>query len=334
MDDGSNEGKKEGVKLTAKNRPYFSIVIPVFNREKEIVRAVNSCLTQSFDDMEIVIVDDASEDETVTVIKRLLDPRIVLICHEVNRNVCPARNTGVTHSRGEWVIFLDSDDEFLPGALEKLHGYITESAQDISLGFLRQRDDGRLSPEPVSPEFVLDYETYITWSEELTLSDFVHCTRRHTFEKVKYPESRAYEEGYLLDYTKLYKIRMIPEPLVAMHLDSSNRITTNVDGKVFDRLLSDAGDHKAEIEYILTHHGEALCLHGPNQFRVLCKSQVLFAFLAGKRKEGIRLGVSYLREYPSCIQSWVVCLAGLIGPRVLARIKMWKFRWHNWRQQR
>ena len=114
--------RKEGVNLTAQSRPYFSIVIPVYNREKEIVRAVNSCLIQSFGDIEIVIVDDASKDQTVAVVKSLCDPRIVLVCHEMNRNVCPARNTGVAHSRGEWVLFLDSDDEFLPGALEKLRG--------------------------------------------------------------------------------------------------------------------------------------------------------------------------------------------------------------------
>jgi len=322
------------MKLTVKNRPYFSIVIPVFNREKEIVRAVNSCLIQSFGDIEIIIVDDASEDQTVAVVNSLCDPRIFLICHEVNRNVCPARNTGAAHSRGEWVIFLDSDDEFLPGALEKLWTYIAAGTEDISLGFLRQRDDGRLSPEPVVPQCILDYKTYIKWNEGLTLSDFVHCTRLETFTQVKFPESRVYEEAYLLDYTKLYKIRMIPEALVAMHLDSPNRITTNVEGQVMDRLLADAVAHKAEVEYILTHHGEALRQYGPNQFRILRKSQVLFSFLAGRRWEGFRLALSYLKMYPRCLESWGICLVGLIGARPLARVKMWKTRWYNWRQQR
>ena len=211
--------------------------------------------------------------------------------------------------------------------------YIAEGTEDISLGFLRRRDDGRLSPEPVFSECVLDYQGYIKWNEGLTLSDFVHCTRLHTFTKVKFPESRAYEESYLLDYTKLYKIRMIPEALVAMHLDSANRITKHVEQRAIDKLLSDADVHKAEIEYILTHHGEALRQYGPSQFRILCKSQVLFSFLAGRRWEGFRLALSYLKTYPGCLESWGICLAGLIGPQALARIKIWKSRWHNWRQK-
>lgn len=318
--------------MTANNRPYFSIVIPVFNREKEIIRAVESCLTQSFGDIEVVIVDDASEDHTVNAVKSLCDSRIVLICHKENRNVCPARNTGVAHSHGEWVLFLDSDDEFLPGALQKLKEYIAEGPEDISLGFLRQRDDGRVSPEPVFLECILDYQKYIEWNEGRTLSDFVHCTRLDTFTKVKFPESRVYEESYLLDYTKLYKIRMIPEALVAMHLDSANRITTNVEQRVIDRLLLDADAHKDEVTYILTYHGEALAQYGPNQFRILCKSRVLFSFLAGKRWEGFRFAVSYLKKYPGCLESWGICFAGLLGPRSLARLKMWKARWHNWRK--
>src|SRR5579862_3104859 len=94
--------------------PFFSIVIPAYNRSVEIVRAVDSCLRQDFSDFEIVVVDDRSTDHTAEVVRRYNDVRINLICHAANRGVCPARNTGVSHANGQWIIFLDSDDELLP----------------------------------------------------------------------------------------------------------------------------------------------------------------------------------------------------------------------------
>ena len=58
------------------DKPYFSIVMPAYNREKEIRRAVDSCLTQPFKNIEIIIVDDGSEDQTVAVAKSIDDPRV------------------------------------------------------------------------------------------------------------------------------------------------------------------------------------------------------------------------------------------------------------------
>src|ERR1039458_5800762 len=100
-------------------RPYFSIVIPVFNREQEVQRALSSCLVQDFQAFEVVVVDDASTDNSATVVEGLQDQRVRLIRHAKNRGVCPARNTGVQAAAGEWIVFLDSDDELLPGCLKR-----------------------------------------------------------------------------------------------------------------------------------------------------------------------------------------------------------------------
>src|SRR5450432_320321 len=99
--------------------PYFSIVIPLFNREKEVLRALKSCLAQDFQAFEVVVVDDASTDQSATVVEDLQDKRVRLIRHAKNRGVCPARNTGVEAAAGKWIVFLDSDDELLPGFLKR-----------------------------------------------------------------------------------------------------------------------------------------------------------------------------------------------------------------------
>lgn len=96
--------------------PYFSIVIPAYNRGFVLDRTLRSCLDQTFTDFEIVVVDDGSEDDTAAVIARHPDPRIVYE-RQANAGASAARNRGVSLARGAYVAFLDSDDTFLPGKL-------------------------------------------------------------------------------------------------------------------------------------------------------------------------------------------------------------------------
>lgn len=305
--------------------PFFSIVIPVYNREREIVRALNSCLTQSFADIEVVVVDDASQDQTRSAVASLGDPRIVLVTHEQNRGVCPTRNTGIRHSQGKWVLLLDSDDELLPDALKKIFDFADSCPNEIErLGFIYQRDDGRFSPEPVPRDCVLDYEAYVSWSATIRPSDFFHCTRRRAFAKVKFTESRAYESSYLLDFAKHFRTRMIPEVVALVHTDSANRNNNVTKSELIGKFLREAPDEAAATEYILTHHGPVLLHNAPNRYQIYRKAQVLFYFLDGKRWEGSQLAVKYLWNFPDCIEGWVIWLTGLAGPYALARLKVWK----------
>ena len=106
--------------------PYFSIVIPTYNRGFVLDRTLASCLVQTFSDFEIIIVDDGSEDDTAAVVARRGDPRVVYE-RQSNAGASAARNRGASLARGAWLAFLDSDDEFLPRKLETFHAAI-ESA--------------------------------------------------------------------------------------------------------------------------------------------------------------------------------------------------------------
>ena len=94
-----------------------SIIIITHNRATFLLQAVGSVLRQTFTDFEVIIVDDASEDNTAQVVDGLRDKRIRYIQHEVNKGEAGARNTGVLNSTGEYVAFLDDDDEWFPGKL-------------------------------------------------------------------------------------------------------------------------------------------------------------------------------------------------------------------------
>ncbi len=97
----------------------ISIVIPLYNKENTIARALDSVLVQTFQDFEVVVVDDGSTDEGATVVEGYADPRIRLI-RQANAGVSAARNKGVAEAKGEYVAFLDADDEWMPEFLAEI----------------------------------------------------------------------------------------------------------------------------------------------------------------------------------------------------------------------
>ena len=102
-------------------QPFFSVILPAFNRERSIVKAIHSLLEQSFENWELLIVDDASTDQMASVIAPYLkDQRIRYLKNETNRERCHSRNRGIQESKGHYICFLDSDDYHLPNHLEEL----------------------------------------------------------------------------------------------------------------------------------------------------------------------------------------------------------------------
>ena len=98
--------------------PRVSIILPAYNRETLVARAIDSVLAQTFTDFELIIVDDASKDGTRAVLETYRDhPKVRLILSDVNRGGSGARNLGVEAARGTLIAFQDSDDVWLPGKL-------------------------------------------------------------------------------------------------------------------------------------------------------------------------------------------------------------------------
>lgn len=112
--------------------PLVSVIIPVHNRASQVCRAIDSVLAQTLDDFELIVVDDASTDQTEDVVRSVTDPRIQYLKHDTNQGAATARNTGVHASSGEYVSFLDSDDQWAPRRLE-LAVDVFEQQKDIGL---------------------------------------------------------------------------------------------------------------------------------------------------------------------------------------------------------
>ena len=103
--------------------PFISVIVPIYNVERYVKICINSILAQTFQDFEIVIVDDATPDNSYNICRELYgnNEKIHLFRHEKNQGPGIARNLGMGNSRGEYIFFIDSDDAIIPNALEKLH---------------------------------------------------------------------------------------------------------------------------------------------------------------------------------------------------------------------
>ena len=99
--------------------PRVSVIIPTYDRADILPRAVDSVLGQTFEDLELVVVDDASMDETPHVLAEYDDDRLHYVRHSENQGGSAARNTGLEHATGEYVAFLDSDDAWRPRKLDR-----------------------------------------------------------------------------------------------------------------------------------------------------------------------------------------------------------------------
>ena len=104
--------------------PFFSVVIPLYNKEQHIKATLESVLNQSFTDFEIVIINDGSTDKSVEEVEKFNDNRIE-IYNQTNLGLSIARNSGIQKARAEYISFIDADDFWLPHHLEQLHNLVT-----------------------------------------------------------------------------------------------------------------------------------------------------------------------------------------------------------------
>ena len=113
--------------------PKISVIMPMYNVEKYVGCAIQSLLDQTFTDFEAILVDDCSTDSTLAVAKSFNDPRVKIFVNERNSGAAETRNIGMSHARGKYIYFFDSDDAILPNALKLLYDSAEKFQTDISM---------------------------------------------------------------------------------------------------------------------------------------------------------------------------------------------------------
>lgn len=122
--------------------PVVSVIIPAYNTAAYIGKAIESALKQTLSDLEVVVVDDCSTDETVAVVQSFADERVKLLQNPQNLGAGGARNRALQVARGKWIAVLDSDDWYAPERLEKLVAHAEANDADLLSDNLYLIEDG------------------------------------------------------------------------------------------------------------------------------------------------------------------------------------------------
>jgi glycosyltransferase involved in cell wall biosynthesis len=299
--------------------PFFSIITPVLNRPRLIRRTIESILAQDFTDWEMIVVDDASTDDTPDVVLEYADRGVKLVRSPGWVGHCRARNIAIENAVGEWVVPVDSDDELLPHALSTMKAKIDEVGPDIArLRFMTRLDTGQLTPRPPLVEEEWDYEGYLKFVDRSIgggSSETLSCVRRSTFETVRYPDDRATMTQYHFDFAAKYRQKTFPIVLRLYHLDADNQITYVPNS---ERSLATAEANARSYDAILADHGADLKRVAPRAYLAITRAAAKHNLLAGRRGRGVRLLGRIWRRKPFMIEAWALFATGMFSPRVIA----------------
>ena len=255
--------------------PTVSVIIPTYNRAHLIGRAIQSVLNQTYQDFEVIVVDDGSIDNTEKIVKSFNDPRIRYIRHEKNKGAAAARNTGIRAARGKYIAFQDSDDEWLSEKLEKQMKIFENAPANLGVvytGFWRIEHDKK---KYIPFSWVVQKEGNI--HKELLKGSFIDLPtvliRKECFKKAvmfdeKLPRLQDWE--LVIRLSKYYNFKCVDEPLLISYCTSES-ISVNNDAliKALKLILSKHFNDFAEDKKLLSKHyfsiGHNLCLN--NNFK-------------------------------------------------------------------
>jgi glycosyltransferase involved in cell wall biosynthesis len=286
--------------------PTVSVIIPTYNQGQFIDKAIESVLKQSYQDFEIIVINDGSTDNTEEIVRGFKDKRVKYIKkYKKSRGVSVARNVGIKMARGKYIALLDSDDEWLPEKLGKQvkvfksefpevgvvcsWSYnIDEKGNYISKRCLPKKDgyiyEDLLSTNPISVPTVL--------------------IKKECFNRVGLFDDllNAQEDWDMwIRIAKYYRFALIKVPLVKYRLHP-NQISKNLEVKIITAnriLVKYANELKKRPDAHSKHYfyiGNRLC-H------------------MGKTKDGQRYLIKAISLYPFCIRYYICVFGSLFGPK-------------------
>ena len=267
--------KRSSVCLPAQRRenPFFSIIVPLYNRADQIERCLKSIQLQGFTDFEIIVIDDASTDGSAGVVEQIAcqDARIRLIRLDINIGCAPIRNLGVTEARGKYIRICDSDDFFPPDALSVFADRLAGNEVDVIAGNLiywisRQRK-ARHYPGPAKVDRDVQSVDLMELPELWEQIYFHRCAFRRQFlieNRIESPDLRRGADPVFMAEVnaKASSFMLIKDPVYLFHLrqrvgESSFEImSSSLESHtlVHERMIA-AG--YAEIAFFFT------CFHSP-----------------------------------------------------------------------
>jgi glycosyltransferase involved in cell wall biosynthesis len=203
--------------------PVVSVVIPVYNGEKFVRNAMDSILSQTFSDFELIVINDGSTDSSAEVVASYRDPRIVFLENKTNTGLPRVRNQGLDASRGRYIAWLDCDDISLPERLEKQVKFLDTHPQvGVCGGWVKIVGGGRdvIAQYPAHPEYLRACLLFNNCLANSTVMMRAACTRDIG---LRFDLSHHLSQDYGL-WTRIpreWKIVNLPEVLTVYRTHSS-----------------------------------------------------------------------------------------------------------------
>lgn len=244
--------------------PKVTVIIPTYNRPDLLPKAIKSVLAQTWQDFEVVVVDDGQEKSSETVVRTFDDERIRYVKHTEQKGCSAAKNIGIKQARGEYIAFLDDDDTFRPEKIELQVKALKNTPDDIGFCFTGSLEiyDNREYQKTV-PEGLADY-LELALRNFSTMIDSSMLYKRSVFDEVglldeTFPTHTGAE--FIIRVTKKYKGVGINKPLITRlmtseHVQMGSSIQRRITGRIM--LLKRYEEDFAKHPAFLAKHVERL----------------------------------------------------------------------------
>ena len=223
------KNKKEEKGRNMNENELVSVVIPTYNRAQTIKRSIMSVLNQTYKNIEIIVVDDCSTDKTKDIIDEIKDDRVKYFKLEKNSGACVARNYGIEKSKGNYIAFQDSDDEWYENKLEIQMQKLLNSNNDLVFCSLNRVIEGKSNVTKI-PEEKIDCSKNFTHRLllESCISTQTVLAKKYIFNNEKFdPRLPRFQDwDLMIRISKKFKIDHIDIPLLNLYIQKDS-ITRN-----------------------------------------------------------------------------------------------------------
>lgn len=216
-------------------KPIISTIIPTLNRPQIVERAVKSVLAQTFNEIEVIVIIDGPDEATRVVLSKIDDPRLRVVELPLNQGASGARNAGIFEAAGEWIAFLDDDDEWLPHKLEVQMEFASRSHCTfpvVACRLIARTPKGefiwpRTLPTPSKPlsEYLLARNTL--FQGEGLIQTSMLLTKKDLLQKLPFRSDlpRHEDRDWLLRVSTLedVEINFVPEPLTIWYVEERRK---------------------------------------------------------------------------------------------------------------
>jgi GalNAc5-diNAcBac-PP-undecaprenol beta-1,3-glucosyltransferase len=292
-----------------------TIGIPTYNRAHLVTRAIASVVRQTYEDIEVVVVDDGSTDETLSVLRAIDDPRLRILPHSVNRGVNAAKNSCLDGARGDWIGLLDSDDELVDNAVEALMQKVRELQPGTNLGTVmcncRTVPGGELSGKGVDADGFVSYDDFLSGRVD---GEFWGIFSRKVLGSHRLDERlRSFESLLWFHFYKASATYYLHQPLRLYYTQAADGISN------IDNILRSAGQVLRGYDGVLAQWGDDLRARFPKRYAHYLRRKAIFEIMGGERSRAASAALEALR-FDVTSEALAVALAVVFPRKVVAHL--------------